>query len=67
MDESFERIAMDTIGPLSRSRRGHQYILVVCDYATRYPEAMALWKVDTRSVTDHLVVCKGGYFQGDPF
>ena len=55
MEEPFERIAMDVVGPLPRSRRGHQYILVVCDYATRYPEAMALWKVDAGSVTDHLM------------
>ena len=55
MEEPFERIAMDVIGPLPRSRRGHQYILVVCNYATRYPEAMALWKVDAVSVADHLM------------
>ena len=46
MEEPFKRIALDVVGPLPQSRRGHQYILVVCDYATRYPEAMALWKVD---------------------
>ena len=55
MEEPFERIAMDVVGPLPRSRRGHQYILVVCDYATRYPEAMALWKVDAGSVAYHLI------------
>ena len=33
----FERIAMDIVGPLPRSHAGHRYILVVCDYATRYP------------------------------
>ena len=35
MEEPFERIAMNGVGPLPRSRRAHQYILVVCDYATR--------------------------------
>ena len=55
MEELFERIVMDVVGPLPRSRRGHQYILVVCDYATRYPEAMALRKVDAGSVADHLM------------
>ena len=38
----FRRIAMDIVGPLVRSSRGHQYILVVCDYATRFPEAFPL-------------------------
>ena len=55
MEAPFERIAMDVVGPLPRSRRGHQYILVVCDYATRYPEAMALRKVDAGSVADQLI------------
>ena len=55
MQEPFERIAMDVVGPLPRSRRGNQYILVVCDYATRYPEAMVLRKVDAGSVAEHLI------------
>ena len=46
---------MDVVGPLPHSRRGHQYILVVCDYATRYPEAMALRKVDAGYVADQLI------------
>ncbi|CAL9687319.1 unnamed protein product [Knipowitschia caucasica] len=32
----FRRIAMDIIGPLPRSGRGHQYVLVVCDYAIKW-------------------------------
>ena len=55
MQEPFERIAMDIVGPLSRSRRGKQYIFVVCDYATRYPEDMALRKVDAGSVAEQLI------------
>ena len=42
ISEPFSRIAMDIVGPLPRSRSGKKYILVVCDYATRYPEAIAL-------------------------
>lgn len=30
---------MDIVGPLEKSSAGHRYILVVSDYATRYPEA----------------------------
>ena len=55
MQEPFERIAMDVVGLLPRSRRDNQYILVVCDYATRYPEAMALRKVDVGSVAEQLI------------
>ena len=38
MKEPFEQIAVDIVGPLPRSKEGNQYILVVCDYATRYPD-----------------------------
>ena len=55
MQEPFERIAMDVVGLLPWSRRGNQYILVVCDYATRHPEAMTLWKVDAGSVAEQLI------------
>ena len=55
MQEPFERIAMDIVGPLPRSKRGNQYILVVCDYATRYPEAMAIHKIDVGVVAEKLI------------
>ena len=31
------RIAMDIVGPLPRSHSGMKYVLVICEYATRYP------------------------------
>jgi len=43
--ESFEKIAMDIIGPLPHSQARHRYVLVVYDYTTRYPEAMLLWTI----------------------
>ena len=55
MKEPFERIAMDIVGPLPHSRRGNQYILVVCDYATRYPEAIPLHSIDAGAVAEHLI------------
>ena len=38
----FERVAMDLVGPLPQSDRGNLYILVICDYFTKYVEAFAL-------------------------
>ena len=38
----FERIAMDLVGPLPQTDRGNVYILVICDYFTKYVEAFAL-------------------------
>ena len=46
---------MDIVGPLPRSRSGNQYILVVCDYATRYPEAVPLRSIDAETITEELM------------
>ncbi|KAL5517748.1 hypothetical protein EMCRGX_G003357 [Ephydatia muelleri] len=35
--EQFRRVAMDIVGPLPRTKSGNRIILVMCDYATRYP------------------------------
>ena len=40
IEERFQRIAMDIVGPLIRSKSGNKFILVICDYSTRYPEAV---------------------------
>ena len=39
MEEPFQRIAIDIVGPLRRTKRGNKYILTMMDFATRYPEA----------------------------
>src|SRR5947199_3182299 len=40
--EPFERIGIDFVGPLEKTRRGNRYILVVTDYLTKWPEAKAM-------------------------
>ena len=55
MKEPFERIAMDIVGPLNCSKKGNQYILVVCDYATRYPEAFPLRSISAEAMAEHLM------------
>ena len=55
VDIPFQRIAMDIIGPLPRSRQGNRYILVVCDYAARYPEAIPLKSIDAGRIAEELV------------
>ncbi len=54
MQVPFERIGMDLNGPLERSARGHQFALVLVDYATRYPEAVALRNISAKSVAEAL-------------
>ena len=56
IDHPFQRIAMDVVGPLPRSRSGNKYILTICDYATRYPEAIALPSTEASRIAKELVL-----------
>ena len=52
--EPFQRIAMDIVGPLIRSKSGNKYILVICDYSTRYPEAVPLKNIEAETIAEEL-------------
>ena len=47
---------MDIVGPLPQTSTGHRYILVICDYATRYPEAMPLKDIMAETIAEQLVL-----------
>uniref|UniRef100_A0A3B3HAG4 Gypsy retrotransposon integrase-like protein 1 n=3 Tax=Oryzias latipes TaxID=8090 RepID=A0A3B3HAG4_ORYLA len=51
----FERIGMDIVGPLERSKSGNRYMLVITDYATKYPEVFPLKTIKAREVAYCLV------------
>ena len=52
----FEKVAIDLIGPIFPvSSRGNRWILTLIDYATRYPEAIALKSTDTETVAEALL------------
>ena len=53
--EPFSRVAMDIIGPLPRSRSGNRYVLVVCDYGTKYPEAIPLRSIEAETIAEKLL------------
>ena len=56
MEEPFKRVAVDLVGPISPvSEKGNRYILTVVDFATRYPEAVALPKIETERVAEALL------------
>ena len=46
---------MYVVGPLSRTQRGNQFIMTICDYATRYPEAIAMSSVEATGIAKELV------------
>lgn len=55
VDLPFDRVAVDLVGPVTpASDRGNRFILVMVDYATRYPEAVALKKITTEAVAEAL-------------
>lgn len=52
----FQRVAIDLIGPLSpRSDKGNRYVLTLIDFATRYPDAVALPSIDAVSIAEALL------------
>ena len=56
IEEPFKRVAMDLVGPIyPASDRGKRFILTIMDYATRYPEAVALSNIDTETVAEALL------------
>ena len=56
IETPFSRIATDIVGPINPpSDNGNRFILTVVDYATRYPEAKALKRIDTETVAEALV------------
>ena len=56
IDSPFERLAIDLIGPITpASENGYRYVLTLVDYATRYPEAVPLKKIDTETVAEALI------------
>ncbi|XP_036066885.1 uncharacterized protein LOC112138883 isoform X2 [Oryzias melastigma] len=50
IDVPFSRIAMDIVGPVERTQSGNRYILVICDYGTRYPEAFPLRDITAKQI-----------------
>ena len=54
-DRPFDVIAMDFLGPLPETAAGNKYLLVINDYATRYPLAFPLATNDAASVAKILV------------
>ncbi|XP_055880846.1 uncharacterized protein LOC129925304 [Biomphalaria glabrata] len=52
--EPFQKIAIDIIGPLTKTESNSRYILTIIDMFTRYPEAVALSNIDTENIINGL-------------
>ena len=56
IDTPFQRVAIDLVGPISPvNERGNRYILTMVDYATQYPEAIAVPSIKTEWVAEALL------------
>jgi hypothetical protein len=56
IEEPFQRVAVDLVGPIKpTTERGHRYILVLVDYATRYPEAVPMKTIEAEAVAEALL------------
>jgi len=56
IDTPFDRVAVDLVGPVHQvTERGNRYILTMVDYATQYPEGVALKDIQAETVAEALV------------
>lgn len=53
--EPFDRVIVDCVGPLPKTRAGNQYLLTIMCSATRYPEAVPLRTITTKTIIKALV------------
>ncbi|XP_075733060.1 uncharacterized protein LOC142775507 [Rhipicephalus microplus] len=56
IETPFTRVGIDIIGLLSpTSEKGNRYVLTMIDFATRYPDAVALPSIEARQVAEGLL------------
>src|ERR1700743_1289594 len=63
VENAFDRIGIDYVGPLPRTRRGNKYILVVIDYLTKWIEVKALKEATAETTADFIykgIICRHG-------
>ncbi len=55
MSEPFERLVIDCVGPLPKTKAGHQYLITIMCTATRFPEAIPLRNLKAKAVVKELI------------
>ena len=54
-DEPFNRIIIDFVGPLPKTKSGNEYLLTIMCASTRFPEAIPLRNIKTKTMVSALV------------
>ena len=57
----WHKLAMDIVGPFTRTTSGYQYVLTLVDMATRFPEAIPLKRVDSTATAEGLLKVFSAY------
>lgn len=52
--EPFQKIVIDIVGPLPKTKKGNQYILTILDPTTRYPEAFPIKNITSKTIVSKL-------------
>ena len=54
-DEPFSRIIIDCVSPLPKTKSGDEYLLTIMCASTRFPEAIPLRNIKTKTIVKVLV------------
>ena len=55
VEEPFSRIICDCVGPLPRSKSGHEYLLTILCASTRFPVAIPLRSINSKNICESLI------------
>ena len=55
-EEPFSRVIIDCVGPLPKTKSGNQYLLTIMCASTRFPEAVSLRNIKTKTIFDALIL-----------
>jgi hypothetical protein len=53
-EEPFSRVLIDCVGPLPKTKKGNQYLLTIMCASTRFPEAIPLRNIKTKTIVQAL-------------
>ena len=54
-DEPFSRVIIDCVGPLPKTKSGNEYLLTIMCASTRFPEAIPLRNIKTKTIVKAFV------------
>ena len=55
IEEPFAKIIIDCVGPLPKTRKGHQYLLTMMCASSKFPEAIPLRSIHSKNIMRELI------------